>query len=345
MERLEYNLYTKKELRFKDGKFKILCVSDFHGRVNYDKRLMRDFSAIVDGTQPDLVLVLGDMVWGDASESEEAVRDFLTDAMQCLEDRKIPWAHVFGNHDDEKGISNEAQEKIYESFEHCVSKRGPEDVSGVGNYVLPIKSTDGERIVYNVWGLDSHDNMGEFAQEFGLNPERNALFLPDNFSVDSMYDTYRFDQLMWYWNSSVELEKYAGEKIPGLMVSHMPIPEYILYYKNVAQTHYRGNRRESCGCNMLNSGMFSTIIQRGDVKTFVCGHDHINDGQGTYCGITLAYDAGLNYDGYCDDDLRGGRIVEIDENDPWNVSTYMVRSEEFVGDYPGKEMRIYKQKA
>lgn len=339
MTELEQNLYTKKELRFKNGKFKILCVSDFHGRANYDRRLIRDIEAILDASKPDLVLILGDTVWGDAAESPESVRAFLSAAVKPIEDRKIPWAHVFGGHDDEKGVTNETQEKIYESFEYCVSKRGPEDVSGVGNYVLPILSTDGGRIVYNVWGLDSHDSAGEFADEFGLDKDRWFLYLPDSFSLDSHYDTFRFDQLMWYWNTSKALERHAGGKIPGLMVCHMPIPEYILCYKNTAQTRYSGTRREHSGCNMINSGIFSTLVQRGDVKTFICGHDHINDCEGTYCGIKLAYDAGLNYDGYCDEDLRGGRIVEVDENDPWNVKSYMIRSMDVVADYPGTEVR------
>lgn len=339
MSYLNENLKTKKELKFKDGKFRILCVSDFHGRVNFDRRLIRDLSALLDSSKPDLVLILGDTVWGDAAESVESITNFLKEVIGCIEERKIPWAHVFGGHDDEKGIKNEVQEDIYESFEYCLSKRGPEDVSGTGNYVLPVKSSDGKRIVYNVWGLDSHDNASEFADEFGLSEDRWFLYLPDNFSIDSHYDTFRFDQLMWYWNSSKELEEFAGYKIPGLMVCHMPIPEYILCYKNVAQTKYRGNMREHCGCNMINSGMFSTLVQRGDVKTFICGHDHINDYAGTYCGVKMAYDAGLNYDGYCDDDLRGGRIVDIDENDPWNVNTYMIRSADVIENYPGEEMR------
>ena len=330
---------TKKELRCKDGKFRILCVSDFHGVKNFDRRLTRDLDALVESTKPDLVLLLGDTVWRDAAESEQSVRDFLTEVTKPMEDRNIPWAHVFGGHDDERGVTNEVQQKIYESFPCCVSKCGDENVSGVGNYVLPVYGSDGKHIVYNVWGLDSHDGAGDFAEEFGLKEDRWWLYLPDSFSLDSHYDTFRFDQLMWYWNTSVELEKHEGHKIPGLMVCHMPLPEYILCYKNTAQTLYKGTRREHIGCNMINSGMFATLVERGDVKTFICGHDHINDFEAEYCGVKLAYDAGLNYDGYCDDDLRGGRLVEFDEADPWNISTRMVYCQDIVENYPGKEMR------
>ncbi|MCQ2461998.1 MAG: metallophosphoesterase [Clostridia bacterium] len=339
---MENILRTKKELRFKDGKFKILCVSDFHGVKNFDRRLIRDFSALLDSASPDLVLILGDTVCKDAAESEDSVRAFLSQAVKPLEDRKIPWAHVFGGHDDERGVTNEMQEKIYESFPYCVSKTGDADVSGTGNYVLPVMSEDGSRIVYNVWGLDSHDGAHDYAAEFGLNPDMWWFFLPDSFSLDSHYDTFRFDQLMWYWNTSKAIEKHEGHKIPGLMVAHMPMPEYILCYKNTAQTNYNGTRREHIGCNMINSGLFSTLVQRGDVKTFICGHDHINDFEASYCGVKLAYDAGLNYDGYCDDDLRGGRIVEIDENDPWNVKTYMLYCKDIVKNYPGEEDRNEK---
>ena len=74
------------------------------------------------------------------------------------------------------------------------------------------------------------------------------------------------------------------------------------------------------------------------MKTVISGHDHINDWQAEYLGVTLAYDAGLSYDNYCDDDLRGGRVVEIDESDPWHVKTYMVRASDYVADYPGEKM-------
>lgn len=346
MSYLEENLYLKKELRFKNGKFKILCISDLHGIVNFDTRIIRDLNAILDSVQPDLLLVLGDMVWRDAMDTPDNLRAFLRPVFAEVEKRKIPWAHVFGNHDNDcVGHTDFCQQDVYEEFEWNLTKRGPEEIHGIGNFVLPIKSEYSDDIVYNVWGLDSHDSMGDFMKEFRLGDPANkwdkqCVYPTCLHDWGGTYDTLNFDQLKWYWDSSVELEKHAGHKIPGMMAMHIALPEYVIAYKNTAESYYEGTRREGVGCSPINSGMLNAILDRGDVKTVMAGHDHINDYTGTFLGIKLCYDAGLNYDGYCADDLRGGRVVEIEECDPWNIKTYMVRSADLVENYPGEEVRI-----
>ena len=339
MKYLDENLKCKKPLKFNNGKFRILTFSDHHGIKNYDRRIVRDMDAIIEGVRPDLVLWIGDIAWGDAVENEASLRHYLDGVTSPCERRKIPWAFVFGNHDSEKNMTNEKQFGIYSGYEYCVSKRGPEDVAGVGNFVLPVYGTDGSEIVLNVWGLDSHNSMRDYIGEFNLNKDPWFFNLPDPMYPYSGYDSIRFNQIMWYWNSSEELNRYVGKKIPGLMFFHIPIPEFIVLYRNTAQTHYKGTRRESVGCGPIDSGLFNALVERGEVNTVVCGHDHINDFEGEFCNIRLAMDAGIGYDGYCDEDLRGGRVIDYDENDLSHPVTYMVRSADYVKDYPGKEIR------
>ncbi len=338
---LEENLYTRKPLRFKDGKFRILIFSDTHGIKNYDTRITRDIDAIIDGTSPSIVLFNGDQVWGDGAENADSLRAFLKAITGPAEKRGIPWAHVFGNHDDEKGYINEEQQKVYEEFEFCLTKRGPAEAAGTGNYVLPVLSEKSDKIVYNIWGLDSHDSFNDYKKEFGLKEDPWFFRMPDPLFPSGGYDSIRFSQLMWYWNTSEELDKYNGGRIPGMMFFHIPIPEFITLYRNTAQTHYEGLMRESCGNGPIDSGLFNCLVERGEVKTVVCGHDHINDFEGEYCNIRLAMDGGISYDGYCDDDIRGGRIIDVSETSPFDVFTYMVRASEYVPDYPGTEKRIF----
>ena len=92
-----------RQLKFRDGKFRILCFSDSHGIKDFDTRVVRDIEAITEGTKPDLVLFLGDNVWRDGAENEDTLRAFMTAVTKPLTDRGIPWAHVFGNHDMERG--------------------------------------------------------------------------------------------------------------------------------------------------------------------------------------------------------------------------------------------------
>lgn len=341
MSRLEDNLYSKRILKFKNGKFRVLVLSDIHGIKNYDTRLIRDLDAILDGVKPDVVLLNGDVGWKDAVDGIDTFKQFLSDIVSPIEKRNIPWAHAFGNHDDERGLDNETQFPVYASHPNCLSKHGPDDIDGTANYVLPVYNTAGTEIALNIWALDSHDSMNDYIREHKLNSDPWFFKLPDPLYPYSGYDMPRFSQIMWYWQSSEELNKFAGKKIPGLMFFHIPIPEFITLYRNAAQTKYEGIRRESVGCGPFNSGLFNALVEREEVDMVICGHDHINDFSGSFCNITLAMDGGLSYDGYCDDDIRGGRVVDYNENDIRHPVTYMVRSGDYVEDYPGKCKRIY----
>ena len=113
---LEKNLYTKQPLRFgEDGKFRILMVSDIHGGVGYDElRTVRAMQALVDHTKPHLVLLGGDIA-GPGSihvSNREELRQLLDGLVAPMEQAGIPWAHVYGNHDDNFGLHNADQEPV-----------------------------------------------------------------------------------------------------------------------------------------------------------------------------------------------------------------------------------------
>ena len=316
---------TKIKLSFKNKKFKLLVISDLHCVLDFDKRILADINTLLDKTRPDLVIINGDLVWKNGCENEENFRSVVKGVTAPFEERKIPWAYCFGNHDDERSFHRSLMQPIYEEFDHCISYAGEKDVDGAANFVLPVWSEDGEKIKFNIWGLDSHDSLSDYVKQYNLNPDMWFYKFDDPLHPGGNYDTIKFTQIMWYWQKSLEIEKAMGEKVPGLMCFHIPLPEFITLYRNVAQTKYKGTRREGVGCSLFNSGLFNAIVQRGDVKTVICGHDHINDFEGSLCSVTLAMDGGISYDGYCDDDLRGGRVVEINEDDPFNIKTYMVR--------------------
>ena len=105
---LEMNLYTKRPLRFgEDGKFRILMVSDIHGGVGYDEmRTVRAMQALVDHAKPHLVLLGGDIAGpGTIHVSNESeLRELLDGLVAPMEQAGIPWAHVYGNHDDNFGL-------------------------------------------------------------------------------------------------------------------------------------------------------------------------------------------------------------------------------------------------
>ncbi len=324
---------TKVPLNFNEnGKFKILAFSDLHAGPNYSPQLPPAIKAIYDETKPDLVLLGGDTggLHGVHLETEEDLRILLNACCGFFEENGTPWAHVFGNHDDNYGLEKEIQEKVYEEYPHCVSKRGPEDIDGVGNYVLPIFSHDESRIAFNVWGLDSHHNVGDLRRSYGL-PDDMRFQMPNPFAFGSDYSMPHTNQVFWYYQTSKEMEKLNGGKIPALMYMHIPIPEMYLIYANREECNFQGNARETVGCGEYNTGLFTACLERGDVKTFAFGHDHICDFTGQYCGINFTYMSSVTYDCYQDDDLRGARIYEVDEK-TGNVETYLVLIRDLLGE-------------
>ncbi len=294
------------KLRFNNnGRFRILAVSDFHAGKNYCKKLTAGFEALLENTNPDFVMLIGDQCLDKATYNE--VRDYMADIMAPVIKRKIPWSAVFGNHDRELGIPVTKEIRAYAELYGFYGDAGPEDISGTGNFFIPIYSEDGEKMKFALWGLDSSPY-----QRNTLGHSKEALMLPDAPFGTSTDGTPDFSQVMWYYNTSLKLEKEHGEKIGGIIFTHVPIPEMLYISRNPEECHARGNMREAPGTSMLSSGLFNAAVERGDIRGFFFGHDHLNDLQGEYLGITMAYDGALGYDMSTHDDLRGGRIIDID---------------------------------
>ncbi len=325
-------LTLKKDLRFKNGKFRILMMSDLHGGIGMSAQLPVAIRAMVEHCKPDLVLIGGDTSGcGPVHvETQEQLKEVLEILTAPMEENNIPWAHVFGNHDDNFGLSNEEQEPVYESFPCCVSKWGPKDVYGVANYVLPVKASDGDEVIFNVFGLDSHNNIKTLGNYHSWEKDPEVV-LDQHFCYGRGYDTVRFEQIMWYWNTSKAMQEHFGKKIPAFMFCHIPLSEHTLVVQNMSACDYNGCMREDVGCGELNSGLFAACVERGDVKAICCGHDHVNNFVGEYCGIQLCCDGGLDYDCYQDDDLRSVRIFDINESDPSKIETYPVFLREVMG--------------
>ena len=168
-------------LRFhKDGHFRILMVSDFHGGTKHNPKLTEALEALVAHANPDLVLIGGDTavdVMFDAI-NETKLYEYLCEVLTPITKRGLPFAHVYGNHDGESGMSNIEQQPIYERIPGCLSKAGQEDISGVGNYVLQILSAASDDVAYHVFALDSHREYTDYIEKFGLPADTQIRLVP-----------------------------------------------------------------------------------------------------------------------------------------------------------------------
>jgi 3',5'-cyclic AMP phosphodiesterase CpdA len=306
--KVEKLLESKHKLTFNDdGSFRVLILADTHMTVEADvlkiQELRNRIKLLVDREKPDLVIFTGDNTI--RSSNEVILRRNLAVLVGYLEEKQILWCHVYGNHDHENALSKEEQQKIYESYEYCVSKTNPEGVyiSGVGNYVNAVYNKDGS-IGAVIYCLDS-----------------------GTYAFDG-YDYIRASQVSWYKETSELIQEYNGGKaVHGIMAFHIPLVENNVAYENRDNKEmvfeYTGERNEKICSSNIDSNLFETVIERGDIKAIVTGHDHVNDYMYNYKGVKLASSPNFSDLTYTSAEVQGARVFDLDLSTIDNVTTYV----------------------
>ncbi|GIP22539.1 metallophosphoesterase family protein [Paenibacillus sp. J22TS3] len=283
----------------KDGTFTIVQFTDLHWKDGQEKDLRTRalMEQILDIEQPDLAVFTGDVIYtgevsGGGPECEFPERAF-REAVQAVEERGIPWAFVFGNHDTEQRITREELMQVALKHRHTVTKSGPKHLPG-SNYTLQITDREGNPAA-NLYFLDSGS--------YSTNPN-----VPG-------YDWINQEQINWLTAESGRLGSgREGSKLPALAFFHIPLPEY----KEVWDTQIcYGHKQEQVCSPAVNSGMFAALLEMGDVIGTFCGHDHINDYMGNLYGISLCYGRASGYNTYGKEGFpRGARLIRLTQDKP-----------------------------
>ena len=107
------------------------------------------------------------------------------------------------------------------------------------------------------------------------------------------------------------LYKSCRENIALPCFFHIPLPEY---EKVRNQKSTIGSTVEEVCSPMLNSGLFTSFVEMGDVKGVFVGHDHNDDFAGTLAGICLCYGRKTGYVAAYKEVLeRGARVIVLEE--------------------------------
>ena len=341
---LEKTLSNKHRLSFeKNGEFKILFLSDMHYYAHGgDPLTLEAVQKIVADTEPDLVLWAGDGPSG--AEDKKDLMRVISLFAEPMESRGIPWAIAHGNHAPVTcyDMSVKQVQTVFErEFDYCLSKH-VKGIHGYSNYVLPIYSSkEPDRIALNVFSLDTGCDMSDFnkgtlVKDVNIHKDcrlKNAYVRP----TANNFDVIRFDQLSWYWKVSEAVEKYNG-KTPAIMFTHCPPHETRLIMDNPERTEMTGEFGEEVKTGPINSGLFSAIVQRGDVIGLYYGHNHNNTAEGRLCGVRMGYVGCIGTNGYGlkgktpaeVNRLRGARLLTFSENDIFNYSSQFLFASDYV---------------
>lgn len=273
-----------------DGTFTIIQFTDVHWTdgLELDRQTQAVMETVLDAEDPDLVVFTGDLIQ-PTDKADPA--DMMRQAVETVVRRGIPWAFVFGNHDTEAHITRAELVEAVIAQPYSVTRRGPERLTGEGNYVIEIGHADGKCGV-TLYFLDS----GYVSCVPGV----------------AGYDWIRRDQIDWYVEQSRELaEKNAGASVPALAFFHIPLPEYAEMWM---EGQCYGTKLEKVCCPEVNSGLFASMLEQGDVRGTFCGHDHINDYWGSWHGIRLCYGRATGLNTYRREGFaHGARIIRLRE--------------------------------
>ena len=306
---------TKHTLRFRnDGTFRVLMMSDIQDKLDYDPRTLTGMRRLIEETDPDLVIWGGDNCDGRKLKKHEELREYLKIFTVPMEEKQIPWMHVFGNHDYDIEVSGEEQSRLYEEYPHCISMQTP-GIPGVTNYMVPVLAHDSDHVAYAIYAFDSKYKDVEYRPGVTV----DDVLLPNRPKHFRKWDTIRFEQQLWYWNLSKALEAQEGHLVRAMAVMHVPPHEITMVINNPEQSGYIGFADEKLHCPMLNSGVYATMLERGDVDIIAAGHLHRDVTDGVYGGIRICLDACAGFAPSGDDQRRGGRVFVIREDGSYDT--------------------------
>ena len=162
---------VRNRLRFReDGTFTLVQFNDTQDGPRTDRRTIQLQEAVLDDVQPDFALINGDVINGSPTSALEA-KQAINNVVRPMEDRGIPWALTFGNHDEDStpvtGLDESAYIDFVRQYPHNLNTAGARGITGNGNQVLGVRPSRGGGEAFALWLLDSGRYAPEQIAEIG----------------------------------------------------------------------------------------------------------------------------------------------------------------------------------
>ncbi|MBR4049473.1 MAG: metallophosphoesterase [Clostridia bacterium] len=342
----DYSTPPTERLRFDSkGYFRILQLADCQDGMLPRYGMIEFIKKALDKYKPDLVVFTGDNTTTVDTKLEAKMA--IEAIIEPVAAAGVPFTFVFGNHDAEN-VAKEYHYSVYTQFDNCMAYDAVPEMYGMGTHNLPIYSADGSKIAFNLWMFDS--NM--------YNEEKGG------------YDHIHEDQLQWYVDASNVLKaQNGGEPVPSMAFQHIVPNEAVDYVRTsdteVANGYYNSDNgkwyyldpeyvekgavlMEHPCPGTVDSMQMELFEQQGDVLGVFVGHDHVNDyiinttlknAKGE--SIDIVNTPGCTFSSYGNELMRGCRIIDLNEKDPWNYKTEAYTFFDVMGDTEETRMMSY----
>ncbi len=335
-------------LKFNNGKFKILQVSDPQDLQFVRKAMVKMLDAAYDRINPNLVVFTGDNILGNhlrdarfgsrkvilSPEGEyNAMKKAINHIAAPVNNRNLSFTMIYGNHDDMNFISKEKQADIWRGYDNFIGINDAKSSGEIATFNLPILSSDGSKIAFNLWFMDSAW-LDKAEEKCHTGVKKQA--------VD------------WYIKTSERLKKQnGGYPVPSILFQHVPFtemtrlnspcqksdcgaipffkkgePERYIRLDPAAADGFLGEPIDGCE---ENYGEVDAIKKQGDVVAAVFGHDHRNNFVAELDGIKIFQSSAASFRCY-GNRLRGVRVIEINEENPTDVKTQFLTYDALCGN-------------
>lgn len=250
--------HKKPQPRIQDnGRFKILQVADLHlstgvgvcrdavppppdgTKCEADLRTLNFVTKMIEEEKPDFVVLSGDQVNGETAPD---VQSAIFKIALLLKERKLPYAAIFGNHDDAQSMTRDAQMMLMESLPYSLSKAGPADIDGVGNYYVEVLGRGSSASAVTIYFFDTHS------------------YSPNERKYPG-YDWIKQSQIDWFNKTAEGLKKEHAEYTHHHMdiaFIHIPLTEYADYNNT-----WVGQWREGVTAPVYNTGFRDALVEQG----------------------------------------------------------------------------------
>lgn len=306
-----------------DRELKVLQLTDIHIGGGWlstrkDSMALSCVASMVTAEKPDLVVVTGDVAYPMPFQSgtfnNRPPAKIFANLMETL---GVYWIPVFGNHDTESFSFHNRDEigDFYESgeFEHCLFRKGSEELAGCGNSVITVRNGDGIA-TQSLFFIDSHsytdhDYLGMLWKYDNIHQDqvdwyRDTLTGLVERNIDLISRLYRAEPAA----EREALEKYG--KGNSLLFFHIPLREYRDAWREYVENGDRdtqdvryfygtaGEAGKVVFCGVHDDELFETVQAMGGNSGIFVGHDHYNNFSLAYKGVRLTYGYSVDYLAY-----------------------------------------------
>lgn len=325
------------KLKFNNGKFRILQLSDIQEIVNTNPDTVNLTRELIAATKPDLIVLTGDQIKGygvtmQKGDAQTNAALTLSNILAPIAESGIPFTAVFGNHDVFGNADEEFQWRCYKLYDNFVGNTYDFDS-------LPVYSEDESDVKFCVYTFDSGLKIkGKYS------PVRDELVKKYIAQRDKYKDKYnKYIPALAFqhippadiYDSLIKAEKGAYKALQGagkFAADFYRLPSYA-----VSARSFMGENAASPDEKGLQ---VEALKEKGDVLGLFFGHDHNNSFVVKHGNLDLGYTQGLGFNIYGPGKNRGGRVFDIDESCPDKYETFTVTAkdiEDFRLERPVKE--------